>query len=316
MRLAAAHIASVFMDTAASIAKAVEWIGRAGEQGVDLLVFPEVFLPGFPHWINLYPPLVQAGLNARYHAASIAADGPELAAIAEAARQAKLAVVIGFSERGRSGTCFNSSATIDRDGRIAAIHRKLKPTYAERTVWGEGDGAGLVVPHLSGIGRVSSLICWEHTMNLARQVVAEQGAVIHAAHWPGLSTLAGFDSIADVQIEAMMRNHALTGQCVVVCAAGPVGADLIAFLHRELGEQAMLREGGGWSAIIHPFAATLAGPVTGGGEQMLVAELDVAAAVAEVKMWVDGSGHYGRPDVLRLHFDSRPRQTMQQVELS
>lgn len=65
IRLAAAHLAPVFTDPMASAQKAADWIGRAAADGVQLVVFPQVFRPGLPYWISLYPPLAQAGLNRR-----------------------------------------------------------------------------------------------------------------------------------------------------------------------------------------------------------------------------------------------------------
>ena len=48
MRVAAAHVAPIFMDAAATTRKAVQWIEQAKQEGLDLLVFPETFIPGFP----------------------------------------------------------------------------------------------------------------------------------------------------------------------------------------------------------------------------------------------------------------------------
>lgn len=48
MKVAAAHISPVFMDAAATTQKAVQWIEQAQQQGLDLIVFPEAFIPGFP----------------------------------------------------------------------------------------------------------------------------------------------------------------------------------------------------------------------------------------------------------------------------
>lgn len=298
MLVAAAHVSPVFMDPQATAAKAAEWIARAGREGVQLLVFPEVFLPGFPYWINVYPPLIQAGLNRRYHDLSVEVGGPEVAAVAQAAADAGVAVVIGASERG-SGTrhVYNSALFIDRDGQIAGVHRKLKPTYAERYIWAEGTAAGLRGFNLAP-GRIGALVCWEHTMNHARQALADDEVAIHAALWPSLSTMPGFDQAANLQIEAMMRNHALTAQCFVICAASPIGEDTLQFLDRELGPQQLLGAGGGWSAVIHPFAATLAGPVTS-GEQLVIADISLSDR-DDVKMWVDTTGHYARPDVFRF----------------
>lgn len=306
--VAAAHVAPVFMNAAASVEKAIEWIARAAADKVELVVFPEVFLPGFPYWINLYPPLLQADLNRRYQDQSIEREGPEIARIRQAARENDIAIVMGASERGKnSRTCYNSSVLVDRDGTLLGIHRKLKPSYAERYVWGQGDGSSLIVAD-SSVGRLGALACWEHTMNLARQSLIEDGEELHAALWPGLSTMPGFDTAADIQIEAMMRNHALTGQCFVIAASSPVTQEMLDFLEAELGPQSLMWAGGGWSAIIHPFATTVAGPATGTEERLVRAEIDLDE-IKSVKVWVDTTGHYARPDVLRLQVNREPLMT-------
>lgn len=312
LKVAAAHISPVFMDPMGSAEKAAEWIRRGGRDGVDFIVFPEVFIPGFPYWINSYAPLAQLTANRLYQDRSIEADGPELAIVREAARDAGVVVAMGASERAKGGrTCFNSTAFIDRDGTLLGIHRKLKPTYAERYIWGQGDGSTLFVLD-SAVGRIGGLACWEHTMNLARQALIEQGIEIHAALWPGLSTIRGLEGINDLQVEAMMRNHALTGQCFVVCASSPVTEEMVRFMTDELGPHDWLSPGGGWTSVIHPFGATLAGPLTGGGDQLLVAEIDLDDRY-DVKMWVDSTGHYARPDVLSLRFDRREQKTVIEV---
>lgn len=48
MKVAAAHVSPEFMDAAATTKKAVDWIEQAQHQGLDLIVFPEAFIPGFP----------------------------------------------------------------------------------------------------------------------------------------------------------------------------------------------------------------------------------------------------------------------------
>ncbi len=188
------------------------------------------------------------------------------------------------------------------------MHRKLQPTFAERTVWGQGDGSTLRVVDTAA-GRVGALACWEHTMNLARQALVVQGEQIHAGSWPGLSTLAGFNEVFDPQVEAMSRSHAITGQTFVVVASNPVTQQMLDVMAEALGEQEFVGVGGGWSAIIHPMTPYLAGPHIGSEETILVADLDLDE-LGGVKVFVDSAGHYGRAEVLRLDIDDRPKSAV------
>jgi predicted amidohydrolase len=151
-------------------------------------------------------------------------------------------------------------------------------------------------------------------MNLARQALIEEQEEIHAALWPALSTLVGFEGVANSQIEAMMKNHALTGQCFVIAASSPITAEMIGFMESRLGSQQFLTCGGGWTAIIHPFTSLLAGPASGEAESLVTATIDLDD-LKDVKMWLDTTGHYARPEVLQLVVDRRPRPTVRYEEI-
>jgi predicted amidohydrolase len=303
-RVAAVHAAPEFLDVEATVDKVCDLIVEAGEQSVELLVFPEVFLPGFPYWINCYPPIVQAGLHVRYGQASVEVPGPEIDKVRSAARSAGVNVVLGVSER-VGGTLYNTQVFIADTGALIGRHRKLQPTFAERTVWGQGDGSTLQVFD-TAVGRVGGLVCWEHTMNLARHALIGQGEQIHAGSWPALSTLVGFTDTFDAQVEAMSLNHAITGQCFVIVAMSPVTQQMLDVMSEALGPQEFLTVGGGWSAIVHPMTPYLAGPHTGLEEKLVVADIDLAD-IAGVRVFVDATGHYSRPEVLRLTVDAEPK---------
>ncbi len=301
VRLAAAHAAPAYLDVSATVDKAVDWIARAGDEQVDVLVFPEVFLPGFPYWINCYPPLIQAGLHVRYGQASVTVPGPEIDRVCAAARAAGVMVVLGVNER-QGGTLYNTQVFISAAGQLLGKHRKLQPTFAERTVWGQGDASTLSTWQTEA-GVVGGLVCWEHTMNLARHALIGQGEQIHAGAWPGLSTLAGFTETFDDQVEAMSRNHAITGQCFVVVASSPVTEQMLDTMAQALGPQEFLTAGGGWSAIIAPDTSYLAAPHTGGEERLLVADGDLGQILG-LKVFVDAVGHYSRRELLHLVVDA------------
>ncbi len=309
VKVAAVHAAPVFLDVDATIDKVVRLVAEAGEQGIELLVFPEVFVPGFPYWINCYPPIIQPGLHLRYHAASVSVTGTEVDRVRAAARQAGTVVVLGVNERD-GGTLYNTQVVIGDDGRLVGVHRKLQPTYAERTVWGQGDASTLKVWD-TAVGRVGGLVCWEHTMNLARHALIAQDEQIHAGSWPSLATLAGFSDVFDDQVEAMSRNHAITGQCFVVVAQNPVTQEMIDVMAEALGPQDFMTAGGGWSAVIHPMTPYLAGPHIGAEERLVSAEIDLDD-IAGVKLFVDATGHYSRRELLHLVVDDEPKSAMVQ----
>jgi len=82
--------------------------------------------------------------------------------------------------RADGGTLYTSLLVFDASGGLALHHRKLMPTYKERTVWGQGDGSSLATIGLNG-ARVGGLICWENLMPLARHALYAQGEQIHLA---------------------------------------------------------------------------------------------------------------------------------------
>lgn len=53
LKAAAVHAAPVYMDKEATTAKVVKLIESAGKQGIQLLAFPETFIPGYPVCISI-----------------------------------------------------------------------------------------------------------------------------------------------------------------------------------------------------------------------------------------------------------------------
>jgi len=133
----------------------------------------------------------------------------------------------------------------------------------------------------------------------------DDGQEIHAGAWPALSTMSGFEAAADAQIEALMKNHALTAQVFVICSSNYVDETCLTWMEKNIGPQNKVTAGGGWSSIIHPFCIFLAGPHTGPKEQLVVADVGLTQ-LTTVKVWIDSSGHYRRPEILKFNVDKRP----------
>jgi predicted amidohydrolase len=53
INVALAQIAPVWLQRDATIAKVSEWIGKAGQDGADLVVFGEALIPGYPFWVEI-----------------------------------------------------------------------------------------------------------------------------------------------------------------------------------------------------------------------------------------------------------------------
>ena len=121
----------------------------------------------------------------RFAANSIEVPGPEVQQLCDAARKHGIFVSIGVSERTTAsvGCLWNSNLLIGADGAILNHHRKLVPTFYEKLIWANGDGAGLQVSDTE-IGRLGMLICGENTNPLARYSLIAQGEQIHVSSYP------------------------------------------------------------------------------------------------------------------------------------
>ena len=85
-KVAAAHVAPVFLDREATLDKACALIREAARHGAQLIVFPETYIPAFPLWCALQAPIENHALFCQLAAGSLRVDGPEIGKVADAAR--------------------------------------------------------------------------------------------------------------------------------------------------------------------------------------------------------------------------------------
>ena len=141
-KVAVVQAAPVFLDLDATVDKTISLIEEASANGAKLIAFPETFIPGYPWQIWLGAPAwaIGRGFVQRYFDNSLAFDSPQAEKIRQAVKRARLTAVLGLSERD-GGSLYIAQWLIGPDGETIAKRRKLRPTHAERTVFGEGDGS-------------------------------------------------------------------------------------------------------------------------------------------------------------------------------
>lgn len=186
-RIAACHVAPVFLSARETTDKAIKYIRQAAENAANVVVFPEAFIPAFPVWSALRPPTENHDLFERMAKESVYADGEEMQALRAVARETQTIISIGFSEKVHfSAAClYNSNILIGTGGEILVHHRKLMPTFYEKLTWSPGDGHGLRVAKTE-YGHIGNLICGENTNPLARYSLMAQGEQIHISTWPAI----------------------------------------------------------------------------------------------------------------------------------
>ena len=316
IKVAAVQASPVFLDLAATVAKAIELIAEAGRQDVQLLAFPETWIPGYPFWLWLDSPAWGIQFVARYHQHSVVVGGAQDQAIAAAAKRHGVMVAMGVSERD-GGSLYMGQWLYGPDGHVIARRRKLKPTHVERTLFGEGDGSDLKVVATS-LGRIGALCCWEHLQPLTKYAMYAQHEQIHIAAWPSFSLYVGAAYALGPELNtAAGQMYAAEGQCFVLASCAVVSPAMVEMLCDTPAKRELLQAGGGHARIFGPDGAPLGTPLAADAEGLVVADLDLDM-ITYAKSAADPVGHYSRPDVLRLMFNSQatPRVVSFDAEFS
>ncbi|QJD82090.1 carbon-nitrogen hydrolase family protein [Cohnella herbarum] len=300
----------ILFDKQSAMDKIASKSREAAARGADLIVFPEVFLPGYPRGLSFGARVGSRTADGRrdwerYWASSIDIPGTETDLIGELAKELGVYLIIGVVERDKEfsrGTLYNSIVYVGPDGSVLGKHRKLVPTGSERLLWGQGDGSTLTVID-TPFGRVGGLICWENYMPLARTAMYAQGIDIYIA-----PTADARDTW-----QSTIRHIACEGRCYVVscnqfATKASYPADLAGY--EDIEEDADILSRGG-SAIVGPLGDYVVEPLYN-EEGVLLATLDLSL-VTQSRFDFDVVGHYSRPDIFQLVVNDKKQDIVRRI---
>ncbi|MEO7115580.1 MAG: carbon-nitrogen hydrolase family protein [Caldimonas sp.] len=154
-------------------------LNEAAERGAQLAITPECVLHGYAA-----EPEKQAHL-ARLRVCAEPVDGPSMRRISEVARRRRMAVVVGFAERGSGDQIHNSAAVFDATGRLVDCYRKIHCRDFERIEGGGGftPGSRFVVCPIRTAEmefRLGVMICFDREISETVRCLRSLGAELIA----------------------------------------------------------------------------------------------------------------------------------------
>ena len=297
MKVAVIQMSPVFLDKTASWKKLKMLILEAIDEGASIITWGETIIPGYPIWMGLTDSARwnnpdQKRAYSTYVREAVALDDPIVEEMSNISSEHKVMLMGGILEK-EGSSVYATLLTIGFEGEILGRHRKIKPTFDERLLWADGDIEGLRT-YETPEGRIGGLNCWENWIPLTRAALHQEGEMIHVAVWPGSYSLT----------KDISKFMALEGRSWILSACGVYRGEGLA--HLSLDDFPMrdeiLKAGGihsGGSLIVNPNGEVIAGPLPDYEEGILYAEVD-RRTVLEERQNFDYSGHYSRPDILKL----------------
>ncbi|KAK0761923.1 hypothetical protein N5P37_004723 [Trichoderma harzianum] len=286
IKVGAVQAEPAWLNLPESVKKVTSLVEQAGKDGVNVLGFPELFVPGYPWSIWTEPYLDNTGMFHECMANSLVKDSPEMPQICEAVKKAGIFIVLGYSERD-GDSLYIAQSFINPEGKIILHRRKIKPTGVEHAIWGDGDGLINVVD--SPFGKIGGL----------RALISTSPENI-----PILYTTTGEGDRLACQFMAM------EGACFVVVSTQVMG---------EKGREKLklvgsphVTSGGGFAMIFGPDGTPLVDPLDPGEEGILTAEIQLST-IDYVKNMLDVVGHYSRPDLLSLNINLKGAKPVRYV---
>jgi N-carbamoylputrescine amidase len=215
-----------------------------------------------------------------------AIPGPSTEKLAEVARELRVAIVASLFERRAAGLYHNTAVTLNSDGAVAGVYRKMHipddPLYYEKYYFTPGDLGFQAVD--VGVGRVGTLVCWDQWYPEGARLTALQGAEV--LFYP---TAIGWhpdekDEFGAAQYDAwqtIQRSHAIANG-VYVAGVNRVGHENGDVLGNRAPGKGIEFWGG--SFLADPFGRVIA-RASHDKEEILIGEIDLALIEDTRRNW-------------------------------
>ena len=270
-------------DPEANFAAAVKHVREAARLGANVICLPELFRAQY---------FCQRE-DIRLFDLAEAIPGPSTNQLGELARELRVAIVASLFERRAPGLYHNTAVTLNADGAIASVYRKMHipddPLYYEKFYFTPGDLGFQAVD--TAFGRIGTLVCWDQWYPEGARLTALQGAEVlfypTAIGWHPAEK-AEFGAAQDDAWQTIQRGHAIANG-VYVAGVNRVGVE-----HGEVklpnGELLTNRAAGaglefwGGSFLADPFGRIIA-KASHDGEEILLGEIDLALMEDTRRNW-------------------------------
>ena len=270
-------------DTKLNLDKAAERVYEAARLGAQIVCLPELFRAQY---------FCQREDHALFDLAE-PIPGPSTDVLTRVCSETGVVLVASLFERRAPGLYHNTAVTIERDGRIADLYRKMHipddPLYYEKFYFTPGD-LGFKATDTTA-GKIGTLVCWDQWYPEGARLTALRGAEIlffpTAIGWHP-SEKEEFGTAQYDAWQTAQRAHAIANG-VFVCAVNRVGHE-----HGDVKFKAPAADGNpatvelhgpgdhtpasgiefwGGSFIADPFGRILA-QASHNKEEILIADLD------------------------------------------
>ena len=263
-------------DPEANLAAAVEHVREAARRGANVICLPELFRAQY---------FCQRE-DVRLFDLAESIPGPSTKTLGELARELRVAIVASLFERRAAGLYHNTAVTLNADGAIASVYRKMHipddPLYYEKFYFTPGDLGFKAVD--TAFGRVGTLVCWDQWYPEGARLTALQGAEVlfypTAIGWHP----AEKEEFGTAQYEAwqtIQRGHAIANG-VYVAGVNRVGHEQGDVLGNRMAGPGLEFWGG--SFLADPFGRVIA-KASHDAEEILLGEIDLGLMEDTRRNW-------------------------------